>query len=228
MQSLAILFNTDSSQLFQLQQNLNTQTVNDITQVNSLEDQIFSLNKQIVDLGGQQGAQTSTLIDQRQVDAQALVGLTGADVNYDTNGAMVITFNGGTLVDGVQAYHLGAIASTTQPGLTDIGYIKIPGSSTLTDVTSDFTNGALGGLLAGQANVQQAVQTINQMASGIIQFSNEVNESAAAPDGSLNGLFTGSEASDIAVNTALANNLSYILAGDDAAHPGNLPRSRPR
>jgi flagellar hook-associated protein 1 FlgK len=223
MQTLAGLFETDSNQLYALQQNLNNQVIQTVTQVNSLEDQILSLNKQIVDLGGQQSAQTSTLIDQRQVDAQALVGLTGAAVNYNTDGAMIITFNGGTLVDGVQSYHLGTMPSLTTPGVTDIGYVSVPGYSEMTDVTADFTSGTLGGLYAGQANVKQAVLTLNKMASGIIQYSNEVNESANAPGTTINNpLFFGTEASDISVNTELPTNLDYILAGNDPANPGNL------
>ncbi|HTB22761.1 MAG TPA: hypothetical protein VK914_08655 [bacterium] len=222
MQNMASLFNTDSNQLFNLQQNLDTQTLQAISQVNSLEDQILSLNKQIVDAGGQQSAQTSTLIDQREVDAQSLVALTGATVNYNTNGAMVVTFNGGTLVDGVQSYHLGALPSATTPGLTDIGYVSVPGSSSMADVTADITSGTIGGLYAAQLTVHQSLLTVNQMASGVIQYTNEVNESSAAPDGSYNALLYGTEASDISVNPALENNPNYILSGNDPLNPGNL------
>lgn len=223
MATLANLFETDSSQLYNLQQNLNTQISQAVTQVNSLESQILTLNQQIVALGGNQSAQTSTLIDQRQVDAQQLVTLTGGSVNYATDGAMVVTFSGGTLVDGVNTYNLGTMNSPTVPGLLDIGYQYVPNSNAaMADVTSDFTSGTLGGLYSGQASVQQSVLTLNKMAAGIIAFTNEVNESAVGPNGNTNALFYGTEASDIFVNPDVLTNPSYVLAGNTLANPGNL------
>jgi flagellar hook-associated protein FlgK len=193
-----------------------------VTQVNALEDQILSLNKQIVALGGQQSAQTSTLIDQREVAAESLVGLTGASVNYNTDGAMVVTFSGGTLVDGVQSSHLGIINSPTVPGMSDIGYVAV-GSNVMEDVTADFSSGTLGGLYSGQSSVRQTVLALNKMASGIIQYSNEVNESTTGPNGDLNALFYGTEAADITVNPdVLANPQLALAGGTDPLNPGNL------
>ncbi len=226
MVALAALFNSDSNQLYTLQQNLNTQLQGSISQVNSLEGQILSLNQQIVALGGNQSAQTSTLIDQREQDAQQLATLTGGSVAYDPNGALVVTNTFGTLVDATDTRPLEAIPSRTQPGLTDVGYTE-PGGN-VQDVTSLFTSGTIGGLLAGRANVNAAVLAINQMASGVIQFSNEVNMSAAGPNGSVNTLFYGNNAANISVNpvVAAAGGQAYVIAGNDPANPGNLAQAQ--
>ncbi|MGH7441180.1 MAG: flagellar hook-associated protein FlgK [bacterium] len=225
MQTLAGLFQTDSNLLHTLQQNLDTQVSQAVTQVNTLEGQILTLNKEIVALGGNQNAQTSTLMDQREQDAEQLASLTGGSVNYATNGAMIITFSGGTLVDGVTTYPLEAIPSRTQPGMISIGYVGTPNDSTPADVTADFTSGTLGGLYSGQASVASTIQSLNQMAFGIIQFSNEVNESAAGVNGTVNMLFDGEDAADISVNpdvSAIGGEDLALAGNGDPANAGNL------
>jgi flagellar hook-associated protein FlgK len=223
LQALAKMFNTDSNQLYELQENVNTQVASTVTQINSLEDSILSLNKQIVSLGGQQSAQTSTLIDQRESDIETLCGLTGASVAPQTNGAMTVTFNGGPLVDGTSAYHLGVIPSTTIPGMSDIGYVSTTGTNQMADVTADFTNGTLGALLyEGNTDIQTARLTLDQMASGIITTSNEINEAYTAPGQVAVPVFIGSKASDMALNPALLNDPDALAATNDTANKGDL------
>jgi len=223
LENLAGLFNSDANQLYTLQNNTDTQLVNAINQVNTYEDQILGLNQQIVSAGANQ-SNVQPLIDQREVAAEKLTALTGGSVNYESNGAMGITFNGGTLVNGTNTFHLGILPAATTPGLTDVGYVSEPGSSQMADVTSQFTTGTIGGLLYSRnTDIPAAIQTINEMASGIIQYSNTINDSFTAPDTTSNhDLFVGSTATNMAVSQSVQNNLTYIGQTRDPNVPGDI------
>jgi flagellar hook-associated protein 1 FlgK len=225
LENVSRVFNTVSQQLFGLQTNLDTQVTNSITQVNDLESQILTLNKEIVSDGGNQNVQTSTLIDQRQQAAQQLVTLTGGSVAYSDNGAMIVTFNGGTLVDGVNTYNLGVLNSAIEPGLTDIGYVSVPQSSDMANVTADFTSGTLGGLVyARDIDVEGAMESVDKMASGIILTTNQINETntvGGQDSGGATGidLFIGDKAADMSVNPTVQNNIDYIGSTFDPLDP---------
>ena len=212
MQTLAAMFNTNSQQLYNLQRNLNTQVTNTITQVNTLLDQVVTLNKAIA-LGSLPGVngKPNVLVDQREQVAEQLAQLMGANSTIDSAGNMVVTFSAGTLADGNYAYKLEAIPSGTAVGFTGIGYRQIP-SGTPQEVTQQVSTGTLGGLLtARDVDVKAARLTMDKMAWGVISYSNQINESYVAGDATLShDLFIGSKASDIQVSSAIVNNVGYI------------------
>jgi|GEM_PF-2400720 flagellar hook-associated protein FlgK len=231
MQTLAQMFNTSSQQLFNLQQNLNTQVNNEVTTINGLLDQVVTLNKEIK-LGstGNTNGQPNVLVDAREQVAEKLAQALGANSTIDSAGDMVVTFAGGTLADGNYAYHLEAMPSSTAIGFTGIGYRQIPTGTPL-EVTSMINTGTLGGLLtARDQDVKTARLDLDKMAFGVINYSNQINEGSVAPNGTSNvDLFIGSKAADIQVNAIVADDasLSYLGATRDTrplvgSVPGDL------
>ncbi|HXB97807.1 MAG TPA: flagellar hook-associated protein FlgK, partial [bacterium] len=214
MQTLSGMFNTDAQQLFSLQENLNTQVNNEITTINGLLDQVVTLNKEI-SLGstGQVDGQPNVLVDQREQVAEQLAQALGANSTVNASGNMVVTFSGGTLADGNNAYHLEAIPSSTAVGFTGVGYQQIP-VGTPAEVTSMITSGTLGGLLTSRdTDVKTARLALDKMAYGIINYSNQINDTFVAADGSdEHDLFIGTKAADMEVSAAITNpgGLNYI------------------
>jgi flagellar hook-associated protein FlgK len=212
MQTLAKMMNTDSQQLYSLQRNLDTQVNTTITQANSLLDQVVTLNKEI-QLGtvSPTDGQPNALVDQREQVAEQLSQLIGSTATISANGTMVISLSAGTLADGVQAYHLAAMPSTVDQGFTGVGYMQYA-KGTPIDISSSINSGTLGGLLtARDQDVMGARQALDKMAFGVISFSNQVNDSFVATDGSTShNLFDGTKASDIQVDANIVANPSYI------------------
>lgn len=224
MQTLAKMMNTDSQQLYSLQRNLDTQVNSAITQANSLLDQVVTLNKEI-QLGtvNPVNGQPNVLVDQREQVAQQLAQLLGSSSTLSANGTMVITFSGGTLADGVQAYHLAAMPSTVNQSFTGVGYMQYAKGLPI-DVSKMFNSGTLGGLLtARDQDVMGARQALDKMAFGVINYSNQINDSFVATDGSSgHNLFDGTKASDIQVNANIVAQPGYIGGTRNPLAPGDL------
>jgi flagellar hook-associated protein 1 FlgK len=224
MQALTGLLNTDVKQVYTVQANLDAGVNTDITKINSLTAQIATLNTEISQALGQ-GQQPNELMDQREQAAESLAGLIGSTDIIGANGAMNILIPAGALVSGGQAFQLKAIPSATAPGRTGVGYYNNP-TNTVTNITSQISSGDLGGLIqARDVDAQGAIVSLNQIAYGLIQNSNEINSTFTATDTTTNHiLYTGTGATDIAVASAIVNNVSYIGGTRDAAAPGDLAK----
>ena len=224
MQALTKMMNTDSQQLYSLQRNLDSQVNSTITTANSLLDQVVTLNKEI-QLGttSSTDGQPNALVDQREQVAEQLSQLIGSTATISGNGTMVVSLSAGTLADGNQAYHLAAMPSMVDQGFTGVGYMQYANGTPI-DISSSINSGTLGGLLtARDQDVMSARQSLDKMAFGVINFSNQINESFIATDGSTgHDLFTGTKASDIQVDTNIVATPGYIGGTRDASVPGDL------
>ena len=224
--ALATLFNQTAQGLYSLYQNLDSQVGGTITQINSDLDQIAAYNRQILQAqAAAGGAQPNTLLDAREQVMENLSRLMNVNFNTAANGTVSVSGSFGTLVQGTQAFHLIGIPSPNNPGTTDVGYGNTAnGYGSPLDVTSSITAGQLGGLLqARDTDVRQAMLTLNEMAYGIIQRANAINETFVAADGTTgHDIFTGSKASDMSLNTALNSNPGYVGGTRNASQPGDL------
>ncbi len=157
LKAVADILQTDARQVFDVQVKLDQQVQSTVTQVNSLSDQIASLNQQIkLSTAEGQGNAPGALVDMREQAAEKLANLINANFTIVADGSMVVTFSGGMLADGNQAKHLVLMNSTTLPGASDVGYYQTANGSP-TDVSAQISGGQLGGLLQARDNGQ--VQT---------------------------------------------------------------------
>lgn len=212
LKAVADMLQLDARKVFDLQVKLDDQVKNTITEINTLADQISSLNTQIKLSSGKAGGQApGALLDLREQAAEKLAKLIDANFTIIGDGTMVVSFNGGVLADGNQAKHLTTISSSYDPGRTAVGYFQ-SGLGQPTDVTAQIRGGKLGGLLAARdGEVERARLDLNRMAYGIISRSNEINHSYVAPDGTTgHDLFSGTSAADIIINPIVNANPDYV------------------
>lgn len=219
-QSLATLFNSTSQQLFALQNSLESQIGTTVDQVNRYVDQINTLNLQIK-AGTVGNFPPQGLVDAREQAMKELSTLVNAQFAENGSGSVVVSLSGGgTLVDGGgKVNHLTTIPSVTNPGVSDVAIAdswKAP-----VKVNTFITSGQLGALLTERdTDLRQARLTLDEMASGLIQRTNELNHSGISTlDGTTTAknFFTGSKASDIRVDANLYTNLDWVMSTRDSS-----------
>lgn len=213
-QSMVQAFQQTSSTITQQQSGADAGVVQDVTQVNSLLQQIAGLNSQI---GSAQasGQDDGALEDQRDTLLSNLSQLISFDQVDAGNGQITLTTaNGQALVDGTQAATL--TTSMTAAGVHDI----YDGG---TDITSSITGGAIGGLI--QARDQTIPDTLNQLnalATGIITAINNQNAQGTTPGGATGGnLFTPAGANAAADMSLATTNPDDIATSADGSAGDN-------
>lgn len=224
LQNVAQLLNQDSQAVYNNTQNLDQSVQAQITQINGYVNQIASLNTQIVSIQSEGPmSNPNTLIDAREQAAEGLSKLIGANFRINSDGSMSVTINAGALVNEGQAFDLIGIPSQTNPGTTDVGY-PVNTSDVYTDITDQITGGSLAGTIqVRDVYSKQVLLALNEVAYGLIQTSNNINETAISTSGVTDiPLFQGTNAMDIAVNPNLATNVSQIGGTRDPNNPGDV------
>ncbi len=129
----------------------------------------------------------------------------------------ILTAGEGLLVENFKAYHLGTSPSTSGLGLDNIVWIGPEGDAV------DITDGISGGKLKGWLEVRDVIipdymTRLDSLAAGIIQAVNDIHTTGYGLDSSHEiDFFTGTSASDIAVNSVLSDNPQSIAAASDLA-----------
>lgn len=221
---LAQRLNTNARLAYNAQENLDLEVTKTITQINVLLEQIATLNRQVLAATNQgQGNAPGTLLDARETAAQELSRLIDANFRITGDGSMSVTTSGGSLVERDNAYKLKAIPSPTDPGRTAVGY-RDNQQNIYIDISDKIHGGKLGGFLqARDIEAEEIRLALDKIAYGMIQRSNEINRTAIAGDMTTNhAIFTGTKASDIALDPLLRTNVSYIGSTRDAAAPGDI------
>ncbi len=183
-QSVASGFQSASSELSNLNTDVNSRITSDVTQINSIAAAITTLNKQIVTGTAQDGGQPpNELLDQRDQLVSKLSQLVGVTTTTDSNGALnVFVGNGQPLV--LQGL---TTALTTVPNQFNASQLEISTSVLNGNVISgSITSGDLGGLLAARTQVlNPALNKLGQVATALSQTVN--SQQASGLD--LNGKF---------------------------------------
>ena len=177
----------------------------DMTQVNSLGQQIAGLNVQIQQ-DTEQNIQPNTLLDQRDLLVDNLSKLVNISTTTSSNGGMNIAIGSTDLV-------VGSTSNTV--------------SLSTMQSRGDLTSGEVYGLTQAQSAISGYQSNLNTLASTIVTQVNAVQTTGMGLDGSTGiPLFTattGSEASTIAVNSVLQNNPSEVAAAAVVAAPATTP-----
>jgi len=166
-QNLASDFNSTEQNLDSIRSGLNQSVTQDVTQINSLTQQIAQLN---VKVGQMQklGQDPGSLGDQETQLIQQLSQLTDVHQTQTENGLTLTTGNGTPLVVGGQSF---ALQATNGPaGMTDI-------SSQGQDITSSLQGGQLGGHLQVRDTVIPGL--LSQIDNLANQFATSVNAAQA-------------------------------------------------
>ncbi|HTS18872.1 MAG TPA: flagellar hook-associated protein FlgK [Verrucomicrobiae bacterium] len=206
--TLASQFNQVSQQLGALTSQLNDQLQTDVTNANQLLSDIAGLNQQISTEQIDTNSAPNDLMDMREQKLEDLANLVNFSVSSEANGSLDISIGGVQMVSG---FNVTNTLSTYDAGGGQM-LVEAGNGQTVTPLT--LTGGSMAGEIdARDGSVATLNNNLNTLASQLITAVNTVHETGYGLNGTSKALFfTGSDASDIAVNTALVNDPSLIQA----------------
>jgi flagellar hook-associated protein 1 FlgK len=223
-QYLATTFNQLSTNMTKAQEDIDINVVNIVEDINRIAGEIADLNSKVVQVEIT-GHSANDYRDQRDLLALDLSKLIDINTFEDENGGLnVMVGNSKPLVESAFTWTL----STADTGGVQNVYWQ-DSSGTTTDITTAISSGELKGWIYTRDDVIADYMTrLNDLAGGFITQVNALHNDPGPPpsgfglDGSQNDFFTGTNAADIAVNSAIEADVDLIAAaGDAAALPGD-------
>lgn len=205
-QSLATQFNQVSGRLDSLRTSLNESLASDVDQANIALADIAKLNEQIIAAELGTTGKANDLRDIRQKRIEDLATLVRVETTANSNGSVDIAIDGVTLVTGpnvddtLEAYDAGG------------GQFLV---RTLTGGTAlNITSGSMQGTIDARDTELLSLQTdLDTLAGTLISEVNTVHSAGFGLSGTTGeNFFTGTDASDIAMNGTLAGDPSMIQA----------------
>lgn len=182
-------FKTNDKYLRDQDAQVNTAISTSVDQINNYAKQIANLNDQISRLTGVgAGASPNELLDQRDQLVSELNKIVGVDVTVQDSGTYNISIaNGYTLVQGSNASQLAAVKSSADPARTTIAYVDAAaGNVEISE--KQITTGSLGGLLTFRSqDLDQARNTLNQMALAFADAMNTQHQAGFDANGDAGG-----------------------------------------
>ncbi|MEG7492459.1 flagellar hook-associated protein FlgK [Enterobacter hormaechei] len=182
-------FKTNDQYLRDQDAQVNTAISTSVDQINNYAKQIANLNDQISRLTGVgAGASPHELLDQRDQLVSELNKIVGVDVTVQDSGTYNISIaNGYTLVQGSNASQLAAVKSSADPARTTIAYVDAAaGNVEISE--KQITTGSLGGLLTFRSqDLDQARNTLNQMALAFADAMNTQHQAGFDANGDKGG-----------------------------------------
>jgi flagellar hook-associated protein 1 len=192
--SLADGFTSLSNQLTTLQSQMGQNVTDTLTQVNNFGSQIAQLNLTISKLEVA-GDTPNDLLDQRDLLLDKLSALGNVSTTAGANGSIDVSFGGAALVTSSTA------ATLAESNLTGLTSGKLQGLITLRDTT-----------------IPGYQSQLNTIASTLISATNAQSGLGFDLNGNPGGaFFTGTDATNIAVNPALISNPGLIAASATGA-----------
>lgn len=184
-------FKVTDTYLREQDKQVNTAISSTVEQINNYSTQIAKLNDQISRLTAQGGgASPNDLLDQRDQLVSDLNKLVGVEVSVQDGSSYNITMaNGNTLVSGSTSRQLAAVQSSADPARTTIAYVdNVAGKVEIPEKL--VTTGTLGGLFAFRTNdLDQARNTLNQLAVGFSDAFNQQHKDGIDANGDVGGDF---------------------------------------
>ncbi|BDI82934.1 flagellar hook-associated protein 1 [Enterobacter hormaechei] len=182
-------FKTNDQYLRDQDAQVNTAISTSVDQINNYAKQIANLNDQISRLTGVgAGASPNELLDQRDQLVSELNKIVGVDVTVQDSGTYNISIaNGYTLVQGSNASQLAVVKSSADPARTTIAYVDAAaGNVEISE--KQITTGSLGGLLTFRSqDLDQARNTLNQMALAFADAMNTQHQAGFDANGDAGG-----------------------------------------
>lgn len=181
-QNMAQDFNSTSSNLTSLQQNVDQSVPQAVSQINSLTSQIAQLNSE-VSAAESTGQNAGSLVDQRnQLISQVSGIIDVSQVDAGNGNVTLTTTSGAALVVGDKSFRLTSQANPTT-GFQDV-------YSMGKDITSTINGGSLGGTLqVRDSTIPSILSSLDSLASSLENSFNSVNKAGADLNGNPGGNF---------------------------------------
>ncbi len=219
-QALGSAFQSAASSLSQLTGSLNQQINSTVSQINTLSQQIAADNKQI---GGSLTPDPDVEAN-LQSSLDSLSKLTDITVRFETDGTATVLAGGQTpLVIGQQQYDLSTSFndSGTNPipgGTNDAHILNADGQ----DITSQISQGTLGGLLNVRNTVLPGLQGNGQQQGALNQLAQQVADRVNAILTSAQTTTGGAGAPLFSYNSSSPADIASTLTLDPNITPGGL------
>jgi flagellar hook-associated protein 1 FlgK len=203
--SLATEFNQLSSGISSLHDSINSGLQSDVTNANELLGEIATLNKSISVTELTTHSTANDLRDQRQADIEQLSQLASVTTTTQSDGSLTLSIGGVTMVSGNQ------VSDTLQVFTNSAGQNLVQAKTAGTTLT---TGGSIQARIdVRDGEVQSLSDDLNTLASTLITTVNAVHAKGYGLNGTTKApFFTGTDASDIGVNSALLTDPSLVQA----------------
>jgi flagellar hook-associated protein 1 FlgK len=180
--ALAANLNSTSSQLQEMNSDVNSRITADVNQINSIGTQISSLNTQIAQSSGS-GQAPNQLLDQRDQLVSNLSQLAGVSTTSNSDGSInVYLGNGQPLVLDQNTYQLSTVPNEFNASQLEVASTASDGAS----ISSSITSGDLGGLLSARTQaIDPALNQLGQIATAVAQSANMQQASGLDLNGQL-------------------------------------------
>lgn len=214
-ETLANTFNKIYSDLQQIQRDTDVSIKGSIQEINLITDQIADLNQQISEIEVT-GQNANDLRDSRDLLLNELSSMIDITTSEGDNGKVTVLVGGGRpIVQGNSSWDLST--ETNVSGLQDI--VWLDGSGNSANITNNISGGKLKGWIeARDASIPGYLSRLDDLAATIISEVNtlhqggfDLNSNPGEP------FFTGTSASQIAVNPNIVNDVNLIAASGTAA-----------
>lgn len=215
-QSLAFVAQRLATSMADIRADANTRLEASIGEINDLSKQIAQLNQRIIEVRATVDP-ASDLSDQRDLALDRLAQLTDMRTIEHEDGHIDVFVGGRALVQGVKSSAINLVPDTTNQNFYDLQW-----ASDGTEV--QFQSGEVGGLLHQRdVDLPARMADLNTLMWQVIADVNAVHATGYALDGVTTGtaFFTGTDATDIAVNAAVEANLGLVAAATATGATGD-------
>ena len=218
--SLTGRFQSINQRMVELNDSVNAQVTNSVTNINSYAKQISSLNQSIaLATAAGTGRLPNDLLDQRDELVKQVNKEIKASVVKQSDGSYsVFVGSGQPLVIGVQVFSLKGVLSPGDPSKVDVAYVNRDGTTTTIQQNS-LNGGTLGGLLAFRDKTLTNTQnSLGRVAMSIAGTFNEQHKLGQDLNGDLGVDFFNKPAPYVINNTANKGNAKLsadVLASTD-------------
>jgi flagellar hook-associated protein 1 FlgK len=217
-QTLATAFNNMAASFQSESSEADTGIRNAVDQVNTLAQQVASLNQQIAQSGG--GAAALDLQDQETTAVESLSNLVDVDVTQNATGGEDISIaNGRALVIGTNSYAVDVTSNSE-------GYADL--STGGVSITNEITGGQIGGLLQARDVLIPGYQSqLDTLAYTLSQQVNTAHEAGYTESGAKGGAFftplttQSGAAAALTVDPTLSADPSLVAAASETSGSDN-------
>lgn len=225
---LATTIKETYGQMTDLQTDLDDQIARHVGTINDLASRVADLNRQIRNVQGI-NQQPNDLLDQRDLVLTELSQYINIDINISENGSAMVSLGGRLLVMDDTPSQLAVEADPANSMLNRVVWadtgkvVNVAGvdlGGGLAGQNTNYLGGKLGGaFMARDLIIPAEMAHLNDIAAAIITGVNALQQTGYDLTSTQNGLdfFTGTGATDIAVNTAIKADTNLIAAAVDPA-----------
>lgn len=215
--NLASVFNNLGESLFQIQQNLDATITVEVAKINSLTEEIASLNKSI-HANEPTTFSANDLRDKRDLKVKELSELINLNFVDEQDGQISLTLGDGTpLVLQSRAFTLDTSLNGNNKSFKDIVIQDAAGNST--NITSSISGGTLKGYLEMRdTEVEDLRDKLDRLGAGFVQEFNNIHQQGFGIDGSTGNNFFSALTTTVETNIDNTGSATLSATNGDPAN----------